>query len=189
MQIKINPNGYVIGYAILGGIENGVDVEDIPLEVRGNPHIYKYIDGEFILDENVVNEKEKEKLKDLKDAKMQEAEDKLLLFFKENPLKGNFHNNKVGEYAVTKDVFSKMQGEYNGYLLDKQLGLPHMLQWNEIFGECEDWEETEFLNLLVAVKNHVHNYESVKQSFIVAINNCNKIEELEAICIEYKKNS
>ena len=62
MQIKIDENNYIIGYAIIGSIENGIEINDIPKDVQENPHCYKYIDGVFVFNDTIENEQEKEKL-------------------------------------------------------------------------------------------------------------------------------
>lgn len=57
MFIKLDENNYVEGYATIGGIDGAIEAdcreEDIPC-----PHFeaYQYIDGEFILDEDKLNE-------------------------------------------------------------------------------------------------------------------------------------
>lgn len=57
MLLKLDENNYIEGYAIIGGIEGAIEVdlneEDIPC-----PHCeaYQYVNGEFILDENKLNE-------------------------------------------------------------------------------------------------------------------------------------
>lgn len=57
MFLKLDENNYIQGYAIIGGIEDAIEVdldeEDIPF-----PHYeaYQYIDGKIILDEDKLNE-------------------------------------------------------------------------------------------------------------------------------------
>ena len=56
MFLKLDKNNYIEGYAVIGGLEDAIEVdldeEDIPF-----PHYeaYQYIDGEIILDENKLN--------------------------------------------------------------------------------------------------------------------------------------
>ena len=57
MFLKLDKDNYIEGYAVIGGLENSIEVnlseEDIPF-----PHYeaYRYIDGKIILDENKLNE-------------------------------------------------------------------------------------------------------------------------------------
>ena len=57
MLLKLDENNYVQGYAIIGGLEGAIEVDldelDIPF-----PHYeaYQYINGQFILDEDKLNE-------------------------------------------------------------------------------------------------------------------------------------
>ena len=57
MFLKLDENNYIEGYAIIGGLEDAIEVElgesDIPF-----PHYeaYQYIDGKIVLDEDKLNE-------------------------------------------------------------------------------------------------------------------------------------
>lgn len=57
MFLKLDENNYIQGYAIIGGIEGGIEVNldetDIPF-----PHYeaYQYLDGEIVLDKDKLNE-------------------------------------------------------------------------------------------------------------------------------------
>lgn len=57
MLLKLDENNYIQGYAIVGGIEGGIEVDlneaDIPYPYY---EAYQYIDGEIILDEDKLNE-------------------------------------------------------------------------------------------------------------------------------------
>ena len=57
MLLKLDENNYIQGYAVVGGIEGGIEVNlneaDIPYPYY---EAYQYIDGEIILDEDKLNE-------------------------------------------------------------------------------------------------------------------------------------
>lgn len=61
MLLKLDENNYIQGYAIIGGLDGAIEVDlsenDIPFPYY---EAYQYIDGQFILDE--------EKLQEIKDA-------------------------------------------------------------------------------------------------------------------------
>ena len=57
MFLKLDENNYIEGYAIIGGIEDAIEVDlsesDIPYPYY---QAYQYIDGEIILDESKLEE-------------------------------------------------------------------------------------------------------------------------------------
>lgn len=49
MQLKLDKDGFVIGYAIIGGISGGVDYHgDTPPDFKANYAAYQLIDGQLI---------------------------------------------------------------------------------------------------------------------------------------------
>ncbi|WP_204205903.1 DUF2977 domain-containing protein [Mammaliicoccus sciuri] len=54
MQILLNSNNEIISYAIVGGFDNGVDVDNIPQDFVSNfkPLKYKYENEQIILNKN-----------------------------------------------------------------------------------------------------------------------------------------
>ena len=59
MMIKIDSNNIIISWCTVGGIEGGLNVENIPDEVKANCTLYKYIDGEFVKDNTAELEQAK----------------------------------------------------------------------------------------------------------------------------------
>lgn len=69
MQILINSKNEITNYAVVGGFENGIEIEEIPTNFREifKPKLYKYIDNQIVLN-NEYNENEeppKEKNSDI----------------------------------------------------------------------------------------------------------------------------
>lgn len=69
MQILLNSNNEITNYAVVGGFENGIEIEEIPTNFREmfKPKLYKYIDNQIVLN-NEYNENEeppKEKNSDI----------------------------------------------------------------------------------------------------------------------------
>lgn len=60
MQIILNANNYIIGYTTIGNTVGGIDVDNIPEEVKQNPFCYKYNKGEYVFDDSYIK-KEQEK--------------------------------------------------------------------------------------------------------------------------------
>lgn len=65
MQILLNSNNEITDYAVVGGFDNGVEVDEIPTNFREmfKPKLYKYIDNHIVLNENYVEYKEPPKEK------------------------------------------------------------------------------------------------------------------------------
>lgn len=57
MFLKLDENNYIEGYAVIGGLEDAIEV-DLDEDEIPFPHYeaYQYIDGQLILDENKLNE-------------------------------------------------------------------------------------------------------------------------------------
>ena len=58
MQILLNSNNEITSYAIVGGLENGVEVETIPenFEITFKPLRYKYENNQIFLNESYSEE-------------------------------------------------------------------------------------------------------------------------------------
>lgn len=69
MQILLNDKKEITSYAIVGGFENGIEIEEIPTNFREmfKPKLYKYIDKQIVLNNDYVENEEppKEKNSDI----------------------------------------------------------------------------------------------------------------------------
>lgn len=56
MQIQVNESGRIIGYAIVGGFADGIEVETVPegFEKAFQPGKYRYESGKILEDPNFV---------------------------------------------------------------------------------------------------------------------------------------
>lgn len=55
MQLIVNKDNAIVGIVVIGEkVENAIEVENIPDEVKENWNIYKYINGEYIKDEALI---------------------------------------------------------------------------------------------------------------------------------------
>lgn len=61
MQVILNEESVITGIVLVGGSPNGLEVSDIPQEVMDNPSAWKYINCEYIPNENYVEEPEVER--------------------------------------------------------------------------------------------------------------------------------
>lgn len=103
MQIQINNDNLITGYAVIGEIENGIEVDKIPKEVLENCRKYKYIKGEFIFDDSFI------KTKDDK-INLQAELQSILKWFADT----DYICNKVirGNWQETDERFIEYKAEY-----------------------------------------------------------------------------
>ncbi|HDD0457951.1 TPA: DUF2977 domain-containing protein [Staphylococcus aureus] len=60
MQILVNKRNEIISYAIIGGFEEGIDIENLPENFSQvfRPKVFKYSDGKIIFNEDYSEEKD-----------------------------------------------------------------------------------------------------------------------------------
>ncbi|EZX79571.1 hypothetical protein V137_02357 [Staphylococcus aureus DICM09/00997-9HST2] len=60
MQILVNKRNEIISYAIIGGFEEGIDIESLPENFSQvfRPKVFKYSDGKIIFNEDYTEEKD-----------------------------------------------------------------------------------------------------------------------------------
>ncbi|MBO0929035.1 DUF2977 domain-containing protein [Staphylococcus sp. 30400_3112M30941] len=60
MQILVNKRNEIISYAVIGGFEEGIDIESIPENFSQvfRPKVFKYSDGKIIFNEDYTEEKD-----------------------------------------------------------------------------------------------------------------------------------
>lgn len=64
MKIQIDENGYIVGYATIGGVTDGIDVDYDETVFKYGFEFYRYDNGEIVFDEdkyNTYNENENKK--------------------------------------------------------------------------------------------------------------------------------
>lgn len=60
MQILVNKRNEIISYAVIGGFEEGIDIESLPENFSQvfRPKVFKYSDGKIIFNEDYIEEKD-----------------------------------------------------------------------------------------------------------------------------------
>ncbi|HDJ6799028.1 TPA: DUF2977 domain-containing protein, partial [Staphylococcus aureus] len=60
MQILVNKRNEIISYAVIGGFEEGIDIESLPENFSQvfRPKVFKYSDGKIIFNEDYTEEKD-----------------------------------------------------------------------------------------------------------------------------------
>ena len=107
-------------------------------------------------------------------------------FLENNPIHSTAHNGIEGIYSVTSDKQTLMMSQYTTYQIAKKNNPDNAkLTWNETGKSCEEWEEEEFLRLVLEIKDYVSPLVSYQQHMEECIYSCTNQEELNQISIDY----
>lgn len=122
----------------------------------------------------------------------QNKKDKVLLsksllaaYLEEHPLTSSAHGGVEGVYSVTSEKQSLMTSQYMTYQIEKTVNPNAKLRWNEAGKSCQDWEEEEFLQLVLEIKTYVYPLVSYQQALEEQIADCTTQEQLDAIMIDF----
>ena len=178
MQILIDENNVVISAVTVGGIPDGIEVDDMPSDCAYSPTKYKYIDGAFIENPDYVLP---DTLSPLKDAKIAESKTKLAEWLANNPLL--FSDGKY--YSVTEEKQSLLNSNIASYERAKALGIEYPLKWNSTGEECVEWSYTDLVTLSLTIAAYVVPKVSKQQSIEIQIKACETAEELDKVVISY----
>lgn len=178
MQILIDENNVVISAVTVGGIPDGIDVDNMPSDCAYNPTKYKYVDGAFIENPDYAPP---DTLSPLKAAKIEESKTKLAEWLANNPLL--YSDGKY--YSVTEEKQSLLNSNLASYERATSAGIEYDLKWNSTGNECVPWEYNDLLTLSLNIAAYVAPKVSKQQYLEVQIRNCETIEELDAIVINY----
>ena len=88
-------------------------------------------------------------------------------------------------YSVTAEKQSLLNGNLASYERAKAINVEYPLKWNSTGSECVSWDYTDLLALSLTIAGYVAPKVSKQQAIEVAINNCNTIEEVNDIVINY----
>ena len=134
----------------------------------------------------IPTEEEKEEIfRQNKSLKISESKYMLEAYLMANPLVSVCHGGKEGKYSVTVEKQSLMANNYLTYTIEKQAGGNAKLTWNETGKECEEWTESEYIQLLLEASAYVKPLVSRQQKYEVLINECATQEQLDQIVIDY----
>ena len=178
MQILIDENNVVISAVTVGGIPDGIEIDDMPSDCAYSPTKYKYIDGAFIENPDYVLP---DTLSPLKDAKIEESKTKLAEWLANNPLL--YSDGKY--YSVTEEKQSLLNSNIASYERAKALGIEYPLKWNSTGEECTEWTYTDLVTLSLTIAAYVAPKVSKQQSIEITIKSCENAEELDKVVISY----
>ena len=143
-------------------------LEDYKLECNGNELYFK-------------NKNEVIDLDTLKADKMEMSKRILAEWLESNPML--YTDGKY--YSVTAEKQSLLNGNLASYERAKAINVEYPLKWNSTGSECTPWNYTDLLTLSLTIAGYVAPKVSKQQAIEVAINNCNTIEEVNEIVINY----
>lgn len=120
-----------------------------------------------------------------KTNKIELSKSMLTKFLENNPIHSTAHNSIEGVYSVTNEKQTLMMSQYMTYQIEKTINPDAKLTWNETGKSCEEWAETEFLQLILEIKSYVYPLVSYQQKLEENILQCTTQEELDQIVINY----
>lgn len=125
-------------------------------------------------------------LDEYKEYYIKQSNIKLSEYLAEHPLVSTCHGSKEGIYNITKDKQDLMTSNYITYTVKKKNVDPDtVLTWNESGEECEVWEESEFLQLIVEIEAVVKPLVSQQQSIEKQILSATDFNSVKNISLDY----
>ena len=179
MQILIDENNVVVSAVTVGGLPDGIDVDDMPSDCAYSPTKYKYVDNKFVL--NPDYSPPAVDISAEKTMKIAESKTKLSQWLLDNPLL--FSDGKY--YSVTEEKQALLNSNIASYERAKAMGVEYPLKWNSTGEECTEWTYENLVTLSLTIAAYVAPKVSHQQSIEIAIKSCETAEELEGIVISY----
>ena len=156
-----------------------------PLTDENGVYRYKYADG--IVSERTAEEMAGDMLPspddiaNLKTKRIQESKILLAKWLNDNPIL--YTDGKY--YSVTEEKQALLNGNLASYERAKSMGIVYDLKWNATEQPCESWSYTDLLTLSLNIAAYVAPKVSKQQYLEVQIRNCETIEDINAIMIDY----
>lgn len=88
-------------------------------------------------------------------------------------------------YSVTEEKQALLNGNLASYERAKSVGVEYPLKWNSTGSSCLEWEYNDLLTLSLTIAAYVAPKVAIQQSIEIAIKECDTIEEIENIVIDY----
>lgn len=144
---------------------------------------YKYIDGNVVerSAEEINIEYNSKNLNIIKNDKITESKIRLAEWLATHPMQ--FTDGKY--YSVTEEKQALLNGNLASYERATQAGIEYPLKWNSTGEECTDWSYGDLLTLSLNIAAYVAPKVSMQQNYEIQIRNCNNIEEIDSIVIDY----
>ena len=121
----------------------------------------------------------------LKNNRIAESKQTLATWLEDNPMESEIHNPDGEYYTVTQEKQSQLTQMLMLYSIAVQAGGTMQLTWNCTGGVCEEWTYEQLSTLSFQIAEYVLPRVKKQQRYEVQIKDCETIEEVEAIEIEY----
>lgn len=162
--------------------EKDAELEAKIVELYPNFELVISDDGSKIVDvaatEPIVTE---EQINEYKNKRIIESKTKLAEWLATHPML--FTDGKY--YSVTEEKQALLNGNLASYERATELGVEYPLKWNATGSECESWNYNDLLLLSLSIAAYVAPKVAIQQSIEIAIKDCDTIEEIESIIIDY----
>ena len=116
-----------------------------------------------------------------KTKRIQESKILLAKWLNDNPIL--YTDGKY--YSVTEEKQALLNGNLASYERAKSMGIVYDLKWNATEQPCETWSYTDLLTLSLNIAAYVAPKVSKQQLLEVQIRNCETIDEIDAVVIDY----
>lgn len=162
--------------------EKDAEIEAKIIELYPNFELVISDDGGKIIDvvatEPIVTE---EQINEYKNKRIIESKTKLAEWLTTHPML--FTDGKY--YSVTEEKQSLLNGNLASYERAVQVGIVYDLKWNATGQPCKPWDYNDLLLLSLNIAAYVAPKVAIQQSIEIAIKECDNIEEIENIVINY----
>lgn len=125
-------------------------------------------------------------LEEWKNKRIVESKHLLEKWLESNPLFSTVHNLNGEYYTVTQEKQTQLTQMITLASLAAQTSQSFTPTWNSTSNICEEWTINELTGLTFQITQYVLPRVKKQQSYEVQIRECQTIEEVEAIEIEYE---
>ncbi|MCM1221854.1 MAG: hypothetical protein NC548_46020 [Lachnospiraceae bacterium] len=128
-------------------------------------------------------------LDSIKKNKILESKALLAQWLEDNPMKSSCHGGVERTYTVTSEKQAMFTSKYTAHVSLMAAGIPNEMTWNAAGEPCEVWTDPECLAFIAEMNAYVTAVVSKQQHLEVMIGNCQSVEELNAIKIDYSEST
>lgn len=125
-------------------------------------------------------------LDEYKEHKIAQTKTLLNEYLEANPITSTAHGGTEGTYSITKEKQDLMTSNYITYTIKKTVAPDSaVLTWNETGKECEEWEEAEFIQLVMEIEGRVKPLVSYQQTIEAQIREASDKSAIAAIVCDF----
>ena len=182
--IRINSNNSIV-YAVSSS-EEKKDKDLIPLSDKEFENVGKY--SKFDINTRTFSVMIDDYVSDLDKVKQDKiliSKQQLAVWLENNPIFSTIHNSSGEYYTVTQEKQTQLTQMITLASLAAQTSQSFTPTWNSTSNICEEWTINELTVLTFQITQYVLPRVKKQQSYEVQIRECQTIEEVESIEIDY----